>query len=78
MTTFFLTLSVFALAMLIMAIGVIFQHPYLRGSCGGPEVLDGNGEPLSCATCPNRKKKSGDPSAPGAADPGGSRQLPVL
>ncbi len=57
MTTLLLTLAVFAIAMLIMAIGVILRRPCLRGSCGGPEVLSPDGEPLTCATCPNRKKR---------------------
>ena len=52
-----LTIAVFAMVMLIMAVGVIFKRPCLRGSCGGPEVLGAGGESLSCATCPNRKKK---------------------
>ena len=56
MGTLLLTLLVMALAMLIMAIGVMFKRPCLRGSCGGPEVLSSSGESLSCATCPNRKK----------------------
>ena len=56
MTTLLLTLAVFAVAMLIMAIGVIMRRPCLRGSCGGPEVLSPDGEPLTCATCPNRKR----------------------
>ena len=59
MEVLLLTLAVFVVAMLIMAVGVIFQRPCLRGSCGGPEVLGPDGEPLSCATCPNRDK-SGD------------------
>lgn len=53
----FLTLAVFLTAVLIMAVGVIFKRPCLRGSCGGPEVLGANGESLSCSTCPNRKKQ---------------------
>ncbi len=57
MTTLLLTLAVFALAMLVMAIGVIARRPCLRGSCGGPDVLAPDGEPLTCATCPNRKKR---------------------
>ena len=57
MTTVLLTLAVFAIAMLIMAIGVIMRRPCLRGSCGGPEVLTPDGEPLTCAACPNRKKR---------------------
>lgn len=52
-----LTLLAFVLVMLIMAVGVIFKRPCLRGSCGGPEVVGANGESLSCATCPNRNKK---------------------
>ena len=57
MTTVLLTVAVFAIAMLIMAVGVIMRRPCLRGSCGGPEVLSPDGEPLTCATCPNRKKR---------------------
>ncbi len=57
MTTLLLTLAVFAIAMLVMAIGVILRRPCLRGSCGGPEVLSPDGEPLTCATCPNRKRR---------------------
>lgn len=56
MTELLLTLIVFIIAMLIMAVGVIFKRPCLRGSCGGSAVLDASGEPLSCATCPNREK----------------------
>ena len=56
-----LTLGVFALAMLIMAVGVIFSGRCLRGSCGGPEVLGPDGEPLTCATCPRRKQNEEAP-----------------
>ena len=52
-----LTLTVFAVVMAAMAIGVILRRPCLRGSCGGPEVLGPGGEPLRCATCPNRKRR---------------------
>jgi hypothetical protein len=55
-TVFFLSAGLIALVMGAMAVGVIFQNRCLRGSCGGPEVLDPNGEPLTCATCPNREK----------------------
>ena len=51
------TLTVFAAAMLIMSVGVIFSGRCLRGSCGGPDVLGPDGEPLSCATCPRRKER---------------------
>ncbi len=65
-----LTLAVFAIAMLIMAVGVIFSGRCLRGSCGGPEVLGPDGESLSCATCPRRREREE------ASRPEGS--LPVL
>ncbi len=47
--------AVFALAMLGLAVGVLFRRPCLRGSCGGPEVLGPDGRRLSCDACPNRK-----------------------
>ena len=62
MNTFWL---VFAIAVVLlglgiagMAIGVIFQRPCLRGSCGGPAVLGPNGEKLSCEGCPNRRTEA--------------------
>lgn len=66
MTTLLLTLAVFAVAMLVMAVGVIMRRPCLRGSCGGPEAVGPDGEPLTCATCPNRKRR------------GSQRRLPVV
>ena len=54
MGLFLLSLTVFAVVMLAMAVGVIFNYPCLRGSCGGPEVVGADGRALSCATCPNR------------------------
>ena len=56
MTIFLMTLGIFGFIMLMMAIGVIMRRPCLRGSCGGPEVLSPDGESLSCAACPNRKR----------------------
>ena len=56
MTVFWLVLVLMALAVLAMAVGVIFKRPCLRGSCGGPEVMGGDGEPISCAACPNRQE----------------------
>ena len=45
MGLFFLTFGLIAIVMLAMAVGVLFNRPCLRGSCGGPEVVgsDGNG-----------------------------------
>lgn len=73
MTIVLLTFSIFAIAMLIMAVGVIFKRPCLRGSCGGPEVLGAGGESLSCATCPNRNKPKNE--RPEDCEGGG---LPVI
>ncbi len=56
MALFLLTIGVLAFIMLIMSVGVIFSGRCLRGSCGGPAVLDGRGEPVTCATCPNRDR----------------------
>lgn len=56
-TLLILTLIVFALVMAAMAVGVILSGRCLRGSCGGPEVLDAQGESLSCAACPRRKER---------------------
>lgn len=58
MTVFLLVLGVMGLVMLVMAVGVIFDRPCLRGSCGGPEVAGPEGEPLSCAACPNRRSNA--------------------
>ena len=56
MTLLLLTLGLFALIMLVMSVGVIFSGRCLRGSCGGPAILDSGGEPVTCATCPNRER----------------------
>ncbi len=55
-TLVLLTIVVMALAMAGMAVGVLFSNKCLRGSCGGPEVLDADGDPLSCDTCPLKDK----------------------
>ncbi len=57
MGLFLITLGVFGVAMLIMAVGVILQGRCLRGSCGGPEVLAPDGTSLNCPTCPQRKER---------------------
>jgi len=48
---------VIAVAMLIMAVGVIFNKRSLRGSCGGSEIFDCDGDPVACGACPNRQQK---------------------
>lgn len=48
-------------AVAAMAVGVMFKRPCLRGSCGGPALHAPGGEKLSCATCPNRRRKAAGP-----------------
>ena len=55
----------FLLIAAAMSVGVIFQKKSLRGSCGGAEVVDCDGESLSCGTCPNRKDAPARKSRPG-------------
>ncbi len=55
MGLFLLTAAVIAGVMLIMAVGLFFKYPCLRGSCGGADVLDGDGQSLRCAACPHRR-----------------------
>jgi hypothetical protein len=56
MAILLLTLGLFGLVMLAMSVGVIVSGRCLRGSCGGAAILDGDGEPITCATCPNRQR----------------------
>lgn len=58
MLYFVLTVIIVGVTMTAMGVGLIFGNRCLRGSCGGPELLDADGESLSCATCPNRKEKT--------------------
>ncbi|HRD95163.1 MAG TPA: hypothetical protein PLA97_02020 [Rubrivivax sp.] len=53
---FLAVLALLGLGLAAMAVGVIFKRPSLRGSCGGPALHTPQGEPISCATCPNRDK----------------------
>ncbi len=58
MLYFFLTVVIVGLAMTAMGVGLIFSNRCLRGSCGGAETLDADGESLSCGSCANRKEKA--------------------
>ena len=56
LTVFLLAAVLIGAGVLAMAVGVIFRRPCLRGSCGGPAAANAEGERLSCATCPNRRR----------------------
>lgn len=49
-----------ALAMAIMSIGLLSRNRCLRGSCGGSEILDADGDSLRCGACPRRDGASSD------------------
>ena len=51
MGMFLLTALIMGMAMLVMAVGVIFNFRCLSGSCGGAGVVGPDGEPVSCAAC---------------------------
>ena len=54
LTTLIVAFVVFALAALMMAVGVIFSGKRIQGSCGGLGAMrDENGESL-CMTCSRR------------------------
>ncbi|MEE9264975.1 MAG: (Na+)-NQR maturation NqrM [Vicinamibacteria bacterium] len=57
-TIFLLTTVIIGLAMLVMAVGVLFSNRCLRGSCGGEAALGPDGDSLSCETCPMRKESN--------------------
>ena len=50
-----LATAIFGVAMGAMSIGVMLNGRRLRGSCGGPEVVTGTGEALSCGACPKKE-----------------------
>ena len=49
-----LTILAIGILMAAMAVGVIFSRKSLRGSCGGADVVDCDGESLACGSCPNK------------------------
>lgn len=46
-----LVAAAFGVIMLAMAVGVILSSRPLRGSCGGPALLDADGNPMTCPDC---------------------------
>lgn len=68
MTLVLLTIGAIGVIMFAMAVGVMVQKKALRGSCGGAEVFDCDGESLSCGACPNRKSRQQQAAARRLAD----------
>lgn len=58
MTVVLLAAAFIGSAMAIMAIGLLSKNRCLRGSCGGPDVLDAQGESLRCGACPRRDEQT--------------------
>ena len=58
MVLFLLTLGLIGAAMLIMAVGLAFRYPCLRGSCGGAGIATEDGTRLSCDACPRRRAEA--------------------
>ena len=63
MSTLLLAVALIGLAMAGMAVGLLSKNRCLRGSCGGPDVLDAQGESLRCGACP--RNESGETAVAG-------------
>jgi hypothetical protein len=55
-----ITVAAFAIAMLMLGVGVMLTGKCIRGTCGGDEVVDAAGEDLRCPTCPSKNKEPGE------------------
>lgn len=64
MGLFLLSAGMIAAVMLVMAVGLLFRYPCLRGSCGGPDVQDARGRSLRCDACPRRAADGGAHNGP--------------
>lgn len=64
MGLFLLTAAMIGGVMLVMAVGLLFKYPCLRGSCGGPDVVDAEGRSLRCDACPRRGMGTDAPVGP--------------
>ena len=51
-----LAVGIIGIAMAVMSIGLLSKGRCLRGSCGGSEVLDAEGESLRCGACPREEQ----------------------
>ena len=58
MALFLLTLGGIAIVMAIMSVGVIIDGRCLRGSCGGPDAVGSDGEPLGVCRLPKPQDRT--------------------
>ena len=75
MTTFFLTLAVFVVAVASMSVGVLVGRRRLRGTCGGLAGLQGENGPLGCDACTNPLGPCQSDEPNGVETSANSRQL---
>lgn len=59
-----LTILLVTLAVLGLALGMLFGRPCIRGHCGGSGAVGPDGRPLGCPRC----GRGGDDDASGEAD----------
>lgn len=52
---FFISTLFFITVCALMAVGLLKGKP-MKGSCGGVAIFGADGEPLTCSTCPNRRR----------------------
>jgi hypothetical protein len=58
MNLLLLTIAIVALSMFALSIGLIFSNRCLRGSCGGPNAIGPDGQPISTCACKQDKQES--------------------
>jgi uncharacterized protein len=71
MTTFLIALAVFALAIALMAVGVIFSNRCIRGSCGGLAGLRDDHGRVMCDACTQPSEECGGVEEKAAAESSG-------
>ncbi|MCB9681297.1 MAG: hypothetical protein H6733_07465 [Alphaproteobacteria bacterium] len=55
MTTLLLTLVLFALCMVGLGIGLIVANRGLQRSCGGGDLVTGDGDVIACGACAKKE-----------------------
>jgi hypothetical protein len=63
MNVILLTIAIVAISMFALSIGLIFSNRCIRGSCGGPNAIGPDGQPISACACKQDKQESESPQA---------------